>query len=265
MVLLHGQPGTGSSWEPLIRQLEREFRVIAPDRAGYGRTGLEACGLAANAELVAGLIEERGAAPATVVAHSWSGAVAVLLALRRPELVGSLVLLGAACTPDSLTTLDRWLVAPYLGTAMAAVGVAGIGTVLPAIRSFVPLAPRRLQPYLATALPDGEVSGVAWGELRRTVRSFTVEQRALHCEMPAVTAALGQLGLPVEVVSGQWDLVVPPRSATTLTEAVPDAVHTVINGAGHFVARDDPATVARIVRTAVGRTSSGKNPSERLS
>ena len=36
VVLLHGQPGSGSSWEPVTRRLEREFRVLAPDRIGYG-------------------------------------------------------------------------------------------------------------------------------------------------------------------------------------------------------------------------------------
>ena len=47
-----------------------------------------------------------------MVAHSWSGGVAVLLAARHPSLVQGLVLVGAACTPDSLNALDRWLTVP---------------------------------------------------------------------------------------------------------------------------------------------------------
>ncbi len=77
-----------------------------------------------NAELMAEFIVARGAAPATVVAHSWSGGVAVLLADRHRSLVRSLVLVGAACTPDSLNALDRWLTYPGLGDVLTVAGPA---------------------------------------------------------------------------------------------------------------------------------------------
>ena len=75
-----------------------------------------------------------------------------------------------------------------------------------------------------------------------------VEQRALTAELPAVTAALGRLDLPVAVVSGRWDLVVPHRAAVSLADAIPGAVLTVLPRAGHFVARDDPGALAEVVR-----------------
>ena len=112
VVLLHGQPGSGASWDPLSRLLEPEFRVLAPDRVGYGATGGEARGLRQNADIVADFIRDRDCGPATVVAHSWAGGVAVLLAVHHPEAAQSLVLVGAACTPDSLNALDRWLNVP---------------------------------------------------------------------------------------------------------------------------------------------------------
>ena len=85
VVLLHGQPGTGASWDPLSRLLEGDFRVLAPDRIGYGATPGEAQGLAANADLVAELIHDRHLGPATLVAHSWAGGVAVLLCGPLPR------------------------------------------------------------------------------------------------------------------------------------------------------------------------------------
>ncbi len=36
VVLLHGQPGSGASWDPVTDLLAGEFRVLAPDRVGYG-------------------------------------------------------------------------------------------------------------------------------------------------------------------------------------------------------------------------------------
>ena len=54
---------------------------------GYGATGGEAVGLADNAHIVAGFIRARDSGPATVVAHSWAGGVAVLLAVDHPDTV----------------------------------------------------------------------------------------------------------------------------------------------------------------------------------
>ncbi|MGH9208646.1 MAG: alpha/beta fold hydrolase, partial [Acidimicrobiales bacterium] len=187
VVLLHGQPGSGSSWDPVTNLLEPDFRVLAPDRVGYGATAGEARGLAGNAQLVEAFIRARGAAPATVVAHSWSGGVAVLLADRCPALVKSLVLVGAACTPDSLNALDGWLNLPIIGDALTVIGLVGIGEVLPRFRRLARHAPARFRDELAAALPDPGVLGGGRGALGRHKRTFMIEQRAIVEELPSVT------------------------------------------------------------------------------
>jgi pimeloyl-ACP methyl ester carboxylesterase len=250
VVLLHGQPGSGASWDPVTELLEREFRVLAPDRIGYGASSGEARGLAANADLIADFIVARSAAPATVVAHSWSGGAAVLLAARHGSTVKSLVLVGAACTPDSLTALDRWLTYRGLGDVLTVAGLVGIGEVLPRLRRFTGHLPGRYRQQVATALPDQRVLGGGRGALGRHRRTFMVEQRALTRELPVVGLALGQLRLPVAVVSGQWDVVVPLRAAETLARQIPRAELTILPRAGHFVARDDPVALADVIRWA---------------
>jgi pimeloyl-ACP methyl ester carboxylesterase len=248
VVLLHGQPGSGASWDPVTDLLAPDFRVLAPDRIGYGKSVGEARGLAANAELVAEFLVEREATPATVVAHSWSGGVAVLLAAYHRPVVTSLVLVGAACTPDSLNALDRWLTVPGLGDALTVVGLLGIGEVLPRIRRFTGHLPPRYRQQVATALPDQHVLGGGRGALGRNRRTFMVEQRALVEELPAVESALGELALPVAVVSGRWDVVVPTSSSETLARSIPGAELTVLPRSGHFVARDDPAALVEVIR-----------------
>ncbi len=143
VLLLHGQPGTAASWDPVSGLLAEAFRVLAPDRTGYGTSSGEARGLAANAEQAARILDTLGAGPATVVAHSWSGGAAVLLAVRRPDLVRGLVLVGAACTPDSLDATDRLLALPVVGGALATVGLFSLGTVLPELRRLGGCVPRR--------------------------------------------------------------------------------------------------------------------------
>ncbi len=143
VVLLHGQPGTHASWDPVVDLLEPSFRLLVPDRIGYGATAGEARGVAENADLIADLIDGRGARPSTVVAHSWSGGVAVLLADAHPELVGALVLVGAACTPDSLDAVDRLLVIPGVGEVLTVAGLVALGEVLPRVGGLVDRAPAR--------------------------------------------------------------------------------------------------------------------------
>ncbi|HEX4217345.1 MAG TPA: alpha/beta hydrolase, partial [Acidimicrobiales bacterium] len=73
VLLIHGQPGTGSSWSAVTDELADQFRVLAPDRIGNGRSPGQAGGLSANAAAMADFLVEVDAAPATVVGHSWGG------------------------------------------------------------------------------------------------------------------------------------------------------------------------------------------------
>ena len=275
MLLLHGQPGSKSSWAPLIDILAHRFRVLAPDRPGYGETEGEAMGMAENADVVAEFLRQRGAAPATVVGHSWSGGVAILLARRHPETVRSLVLVGAVGTQDSVNRLDRLMVVPGIGDLLTVAALTGIGVILPWIRLLMKrmgrggqrpaqglvecagspadsVSPRetmssRLRSYTAAALPNEKMPDGwrgAWGRDRRT---FLREQRALLAELSSVTAALKEIRVPTSVVTGMWDMVVPPRAARSLTAAIPGAQLVAIPDTGHFIARDASGLLAEVV------------------
>jgi pimeloyl-ACP methyl ester carboxylesterase len=247
VLLLHGQPGTGSSWDPLMELLIDEFRVVAPDRAGYGTTAGEATGLGANAALAAELLDELGTGPVTVVAHSWSGGAGVFLADRRPDLVHALVLVGAACTPDSIDLMDRLLALPILGDALTVAGLIALGEILPRARRLAPRVPERYRCQFLSALPDQGVLGGRRGALGRHRRTFVAEQRALLEELPEVTATLGRIKVPTAVVVGDWDLVVRPSAGRTLARAIPGAELVELPRSGHFVARDAPGELAGVV------------------
>ncbi len=247
VVLLHGQPGTGASWDPVTDLLADRFRVLAPDRPGYGRTSGEATGIAGNAEAVADLVEATGSGPVTVVAHSWSGGVAVLLADRRPDLVHGLVLVGAACTPDSIDGIDRLLGLPWVGEVLTVAGLVALGELLPRVRGLAPHLPERVRGPFRATLPDPGVLGGERGGLGRHRRTFVTEQRALMEELPVVADALGRIRVPTAVVVGRWDVVVRPSAGRTLAASVEDAELVELPRAGHFVARDAPDALASVV------------------
>jgi pimeloyl-ACP methyl ester carboxylesterase len=98
LVLVHGLGGAASNWIALAPLLLPGRRLLVPELPGHG--GSQPLpgqpDLDAYAESLALLLEHEAAAPGQVVGHSFGGAVALRLAIRRPELVGALVLVGAA-------------------------------------------------------------------------------------------------------------------------------------------------------------------------
>jgi pimeloyl-ACP methyl ester carboxylesterase len=98
LVLVHGLGGAASNWVALAPLLLPGRRVLVPELPGHG--GSQPLpgqpDLDAYAESLGLLLEHEAAASAPVVGHSFGGAVALRLAIRRPELVGALVLVAAA-------------------------------------------------------------------------------------------------------------------------------------------------------------------------
>lgn len=93
VLAIHGITSSSRAWRALARQLT-EARLVAPDLRGRGHSaGLSpSTGIRHHAADLAGLLDERGIAPAAVVGHSMGAFVAVALAAARPDLVRALVL-----------------------------------------------------------------------------------------------------------------------------------------------------------------------------
>src|SRR4051794_16210137 len=122
VVLLHGQPGSSADWEPVAALLERDFRVVVPDRPGYGDTGGDAHGISINADAVATLMDRLQIDKATMVGHSWGGAPALDFANRHPERVDGLVLVSSVAPSSRMSRSDRALALPVIGPAASRVG-----------------------------------------------------------------------------------------------------------------------------------------------
>lgn len=94
LVLVHGLGGSAANWLALAPLLLPGRRVIVPELPGHGGSEALPAGASLNAfaDSVASLLD----GPSAVVGHSLGGAIALRLAIRRPELVRALVLAGAA-------------------------------------------------------------------------------------------------------------------------------------------------------------------------
>jgi len=252
VLLVHGQPGLGSDWAAVTERLP-DHRVLVVDRPGYGRSGDAPVSMDENALMLGELLEQRAAAPATVVGHSYGGGVAILLAARRPDLVGGLVLVGSTGRADGLNGFDRVLAAPVVGDAVSAAGLFALGHLLPRLRTAAGTRPQRGFEWLRASLPDASYEKVSAPVGRRVWRSFVAEQRWLLREIGDVEAALPAVEAPTVVVSGAWDLVVAPSVSAAIAAAIPGSQLVSVARTGHFVPRDAPEVVVSAVRSVEAR------------
>ena len=100
LLLLHGFTGGAKTMWPLGRRLTLVRHVAAVDMPGHGRTGVPAdphlFGFEHTVDALARLLEHRDHMPADVVGYSMGGRIALGLAVRHPEHVASLSLIGAS-------------------------------------------------------------------------------------------------------------------------------------------------------------------------
>jgi pimeloyl-ACP methyl ester carboxylesterase len=93
-VLLHSTGSSGGQWKSLTVLLSSSHLVFTPDLPGYGAMAAQGCSndLLADAAPTIALIERYGTS-VHLVGHSYGGAVALAIAMSRPELVRSLGLI----------------------------------------------------------------------------------------------------------------------------------------------------------------------------
>jgi 2-hydroxymuconate-semialdehyde hydrolase len=109
VLLIHGSgPGVSAwaNWRLTLPELSKERRVIAPDMVGFGFTerpeGL-AYGLDNWVRHAVGLLDVLGIERTDLVGNSFGGAIALALAIRHPERVRRLVLMGSVGVPFEIT------------------------------------------------------------------------------------------------------------------------------------------------------------------
>lgn len=102
LLLLHGFPDIGLVWQSQLRDLSSSFQVLVPDLRGYGSSprpsGVECYRAQHLIQDVINLIDGR---PCFLAGHDWGGAIAWMVAAKRPDLVRKLAILNCP-HPDAL-------------------------------------------------------------------------------------------------------------------------------------------------------------------
>lgn len=137
LLCLHGHPGTGACFDPVLAPLRDRYQTIAPDLRGYGQSVTrEPFAMAAHLEDLLSLLDRLQLDTCTIIGWSLGGILAIELALRCPDRVNGLVLIATAARPYS----NHPAVSPL---ELGLTAIAGLtSTVLPAA-PFLPAIGRR--------------------------------------------------------------------------------------------------------------------------
>jgi pimeloyl-ACP methyl ester carboxylesterase len=241
VVLIHGLGSWLFAWDPIIPELTRSgFRVLRYDVFGRGYsdrpTGRYNSDLLDSQllELLQALdIED----PVSLVGWSMGGAIAAVFADRHPDLVGNLALLAPAGVPMEPPPLLRAIRAPLLGEWL--MRLQSDESILSGVtRQFyrqesVPLFAERFAPQL-------QFKGY-----RRAILS-TLRDYPLF-DLAETYQRIGRRELPILVIWGEDDIVLPVTNAEYLRAAIPNSEVHALDHAGHAVHFEEPERVSPIL------------------
>jgi pimeloyl-ACP methyl ester carboxylesterase len=231
VVLLHCSASSGGQWRALWDQLQERFRVIAPDLYGYGASDpWSGCGpitLAAEAEPVAALIA-RCREPVHLVGHSYGGAVALRLALDRPERLRSFTLIEPVAFHllRQLSGPDAGLYEEIRALADAVLSAGLSGDYRRGMARFVDYWNG---PGSWARLPEDQQL-----TLCRGITKIILDFRATIAEETPLEA-YRRIGAPTLVLRGECSPATTRRIAELLARALPAARLRTVAGAGHML------------------------------
>ena len=244
VILLHGWLGSWGLWQDTMNFLSTRYRTYALDFWGFGESGKkrDTYDVADFVSLVDQFMEQMGIVRAPLVGHSMGGTVSMSFALRYPERISKVVVIGSPVNGMSLALpliLAGYRPIAYLVYNMPWALMAGI-------RLFSPLITRE------PTWP--EMIGADISET--TLESFLLSIASLR--QTDLRQQVSGLTMPVMGIFGQKDVIVSPKQWKDLQNGVPHARIERPRQSGHFPMLDEPQwfmeTVADFLNTETPKT-----------
>jgi pimeloyl-ACP methyl ester carboxylesterase len=253
IVMLHGASSNLQVMRRLGERLARNHRVILIDRPGHGwstRARASDSTPMTQGRMISEALTKLGIGRAIVVAHSWSGALALRLALDDPDRMAGLVLLAPVAYPwrGGVGKYNELIATPLIGPLFAYTITLPLGTLL--TRS----GARGV--FLPQTMPDGFVKDTATPLLLRP-REFIANARDLVTLKAAVAEQAPRYGMikaPLTIITGDADKTVSTDiHSRPLAAAMPHAKLIVLPGTGHMIQNAAPDLVIAEIEAMIGK------------
>lgn len=227
VLLIHGSgPGVTAwaNWRLVLPELSSKHRVIAPDVVGFGYSNCQD-GATPTIETwvqhIESLLDWLGLKRVSIVGNSFGGALALWFAVKHPERVERIVLMGSVGAPFELTPgLDAvWGYEPSVESMEALLRVFVHD------RSLLPPGLAELR-FKASTRPGAQER---WQNLFPAPRQRWIEALRLSDD------ELAGIRVPVLVVHGRDDEVVPVATSLHFMQTIDNATLHVWPHTGHWV------------------------------
>lgn len=236
VVLIHGFPFSHRMWEPQLRPLSDEFRLVAYDIRGHGESpvGDGQYTIEFFVDDLFGLLDGLGIEEVVGCGLSMGGYVLLRALEREPERFGGVVLCDTRSEAD--TDEGRLKRVAAIRT-LRSEGAAGYA------EAFLPkvLAPETLdaRPEVVAAVREmieaNPVEGMVGAQLAMAARTDT-------------TDVLGRIEAPTLVIVGERDELTPPGTAREMARRIAGAGVTVVSRAGHLSNLENPGEFNEALR-----------------
>lgn len=256
LVLLHGNDGSLEDFTfSIFDKLSERYRVIVFDRPGHGKSKINSDKMLSaedQSRIVHKALQELGIKQPLLVAHSWSGALALSYALQFSDDVCGIVLLGGM----AYETKDAEPKASYFAVQLPLIGSLAAGTFRLTGRKDIV---RQLE---AAFTPDPAPQPYVDSFLDRLFKTSQLKAAArdeisLNPSLKRMSLHYGEIDLPLIIVYGDRDQTVPAENhSLPLHRAVPNSRLIVIHNAGHELQFTRPDEVLNAIAIAFDTASS---------
>ena len=253
LLLIHGFGVSLETWEPWVKQLSNDYRLLSLDLPGHGLTrsppGYQPT-VTGFADLTAEFAAVVGLEKYTAVGNSMGGHTAWLLALRHPDKLEALVLSDAAGWYDAAQIEDAPLVFRILANDRIAPLLADLDP-KPLMKNGLEAAfadkslvtNRMLDRYSDMALAPGH---------RQMLGALP---RGMTPDVLASNDKLAAIKVPTLIMWGDKDELVPVADAQKFKNAIPGASVVIYPGVGHLPYEEIPENSARDLKSFLAGTS----------
>jgi haloalkane dehalogenase len=248
IVFVHGTPTWSFEWRHLIADLRADHRCVAADHLGFGlseRPSSFAYTPEAHAEAFAAFVPALDLAPFTLVVHDFGGPIALPFALRHPARVRRIVIINSwMWSLRGERALER----------AARVAASPLGRLLyerlnASPRLLMPRAyadRRRLTPAIHRHYLDRFPDRASRREVLWTLARSLLGSSDHFASLWTRRAVLGSM--PVAIIWGRRDAVLPMSMLRRWREGIPHAVVTELDRSGHWPHEEQPDEVVRSLR-----------------
>lgn len=231
VLLIHGYTQSWDTWHTTMQAFEDRYRLYAIDLWGFGssdKTSQDSFKVTDFIDLIPRFMDALGISSIPIMGHSMGGTTALGVAIRYPERVEKVAVVGSPIIGKSLSLYLKLMGFRPFAQVML------LGENKPLMRAFMKLWSANVSPEAADQFYTHYVRNMTY-----SLDSFSESINSLR--KTDLRPELAAIDIPALGIFGDKDVIVNPDQAKVFAQHLPHGQVRMIDGAGHFVMWDKPA------------------------